>query len=221
MSERAVRLAGLAGVAFVILIGISVVAGGSTPKADASVLKIQKYYVDHRRGLLIANFVGLVATPFALWFAVALREVVQRERLARTYGTALLAGVLITAPMALVGGALQAAPVYVRGAVRQWDPNLLRLVFEADALAFSATSAGIAVFALASAFAIQRSRVLPAYTMWLAGLATVANVATMVSTLGARASALGFLGVMTFGLFILVTGITMAMGNVSSPAPAD
>jgi hypothetical protein len=220
MTDRTVRSAGLAGIVFVILILISVFAGGSMPKPDDSAIKIQKFFIDHRRGLLVGNFVGLIAIPFALWFAVALRELVRRDRLASAYGTALLAGLLVTAPMALVGGALQAAPVYVTGAARQVDANVLRLIFEGQLLAFVGTSAGIATFALASAAAIRRSGALPAYTMWLALLAVAGNVLAMISGLGAKVSPLGIFGVATFGLFVLVTGITMAGGTVTAVDPA-
>ena len=82
MTDRTVRLGGLAGVIFVILIVITIFAGGSMPKPDDSVVKIQKYFVDHRRGLLVSNFVGLVGIPFILWFGVVLRELVRRDRLA-------------------------------------------------------------------------------------------------------------------------------------------
>jgi hypothetical protein len=214
MSDRTMRWGGLAGVVFVVLLVVATSAGGSMPKPDDSVAKIQKYFVDHRGGLLLGNFLALVAIPFALWFAVVLRDAVRGDRLSNMFGNASLVGIAITAPMAMVGGALQVAPVYVKGAAGQYDANLLRLIFDAQGLAFAATSAGIVAFALGSAAAIRRSGALPAYTMWLALLAVVGNVLTMFSVLSAGAAAMGFLGVATFGLFILVTGITMAANKV-------
>ena len=71
-----------------------------------------------------------------------------------------------------------------------------------------------------SAAAIRRSGTLPAYAMWLALLAVVGNIVTMFSDLGPGAAALGFAGVMTFALFILVTGITMAIGKADAAATA-
>ena len=111
MSDRAVRWAGVAGVVFVILILITVFAGGSMPKPDDSVAKIQKYLVDHRGGLLLSNFLGLVAIPFALWFGVVLRDCLRGDRLSNAYGTTLLAGLIATAPMAMVGGVLMLVAV--------------------------------------------------------------------------------------------------------------
>ena len=45
MTGRMIRLGGAAGVVFVVLILISVFAGGSMPKPDDSVVKIQKFFV--------------------------------------------------------------------------------------------------------------------------------------------------------------------------------
>jgi hypothetical protein len=219
MNDRTVRWGGVAGIVFVILILITVFSGGSVPKPDDSVQKIQKYFVDHRGGLLLSNFLGLVAIPFALWFGVVLRETVRGDRLSNAFGTASLAGLIVTAPMAMAGGALQAAPVFVKGAASQIDANTLRLVFDVQTLAFIATSGGIVAFVLGAAAAIQRTRVvLPAYTMWLALLAVAGNIVTMLGSLGAGASGLGIFGVATFGLFILVTGATMAAGKASAGA---
>jgi hypothetical protein len=218
LNDRAVRWAGLAGIVFVVLIIISIVSSGSMPAADDPAEKIRTFFVDHRGGLLAANFAGLLATPFVLWFGVGLREIVRGDRIARAQGTASLAGLLVTAPMAMVGGALQVAAVYVDGAAAKTNPDTLRLLFNAQALAFGATASGIIVFVAGAGLAIRRTGALPAYTTWLAVLAVVGNVVALFSTLGAGASAVGLAGVATFALFILVSGITMAAGR-ATPVP--
>src|SRR5205085_1002885 len=109
----------------------------------------------------------------------------------------------------------QAAPVYVNGEAKTFGADTLRIMLVGQSLAFAATSAGITVFVLAAALAIRRTGALPVYTMWLALLAAVGNVVTMFSTLGSGASGLGLFGVATFALFILVTGITMAIGKAT------
>jgi hypothetical protein len=219
MTDRMVRWGGAAGVVFVVLILISVFASGSPPKPDDSVATIQKFYLDHRGGQLTANFIGLVATPFVLWFGVVLREVVRRDRTSHAFGTALLIALAVTAPMAMIGGALSIAPVYVDGAVGHLDGQVLRLMFDAQGLVFTAASSGLLTFAAASAAAIQRSRALPAYTMWLALLAVVGNIVAIFGALGPGAAAVALAGVLSFALFVLVAGIAMAMGKASA-APA-
>lgn len=217
MTDRVTRLAGVAGIIFVVLLLIGVFGGGSMPLPDDSVAKIRDFYVDHRGALLFINMIELVAIPFALWFAVGLRELLRGDRLSQLLGTASLAGLLITAPMAMAGGALQAAPVYVDGAAKEFGDDTLRIIFLGQSLLFAATSAGITVFVLAAALGIRRTRALPAYTMWLGFLAVVGNIVAMFSTLGAGVAVLGFAGVTTFALFILVTGITMATGRATAP----
>jgi hypothetical protein len=127
---------------------------------------------------------------------------------------------IVTAPIALIGGALNVSVIYIDGAAQTYRPDTLRLVYDTQSLAFAATSAGIAAFALGAALAIRRSGVLPGFTTWLAWLAVLGNVVTMFSVLDAGAATIGLAGVTTFALFILVTGIAMAAGKAKAPAQA-
>lgn len=220
MSDRAVRFAGGAGIVFVVLIVLTILISGSPPMADDAVTKIRDYYVDHRSNLLCANLLGIVAIPFVLWFAVVLREMFRLDRLANALGTFSLAGLLVTAPIALIGGALNVSVIYIDGAAQKYPPDTLRVIYDAQGLAFAATSAGIVTFTLGAALAIRRSTLLPSFTMWLALLAVIGNVVTMFTVLDAGAATIGFVGVATFALFILVTGIMMAAGKTTRPIAA-
>ena len=217
MSDRAIRGAGAAGIVFVILVAITIAISGSPPMADDAVNKIRDYYVDHRSRLLWANLIGMVAIPFVLWFAVVLREMFRGDRLANALGTLSLAGLLVTAPLAMIGGALQVSVIYIDGAAQAYRPDTLRLLWDAQSLTFAATSAGIVAFTLGAALAIRRTGALPRFTMWLALLAVVGNIVTMFTVLDAGAATIGLAGVTTFALFILVTGITMAAGKTNAP----
>jgi hypothetical protein len=108
----------------------------------------------------------------------------------------------------------------VDGFVNTVSADTVQLVFEAQTLLFAATSAGLILFSLTAGLAIQRTGALPAYTMWLAFLATLGNVLTVVSTASSDAAMLGLAGVTTFALFVLVTGTTMAMGKTTVSATA-
>ena len=220
MSERAIRWAGMAGIVFVILIVISVAISGSPPMADDAVSKIRDYYVEYRSNLLWANLLGILPIPFILWFAVVLRELCRSDRLASALGTFSLAGLLVTAPIALIGGALNVSVIYVDGAAQRYSPGTLRIIYDAQGLAFAATSAGIAAFALGAALAIRRSGALPSFTIWLGLLAVLGNVLAMFTVLDASAATMGFAGVTTFALFVLVSGIVMAAAKTNTPASA-
>jgi hypothetical protein len=215
MLERTVRWTGIAAIVFVVLILITVFASGQPPAADDAVDKIRNYLVDHRSALLISNLLGLVGIPLVIWFGVVLREVLRGDRTANALGTASLAGLLVTAPLAIVGGGLTSATVYVDGVADKLGDDSVRIVFEAQSLIFAATSAGLVLFSLAAGLAIHRTKALPSYTMWLAFLTTVANLLTMISTVTAGASVLGLPGVISFALFVLVVGITMTTGKVT------
>ena len=215
MTDRTLRWGGVAAIVFVVLILITVFSAGSPPAADDSVDKLRSYMVDHRSALLVSNLLALFAVPFVLWFAVVLRDAARGDRMANALGTASLAGLLITAPMAMAGGAIQASAVYVDGAADKFSDDTIRIVFEAQTLLFGATSAGLVVFLLANALLIRRTTVLPPYVMWLALLGVVGNLVAMVSVVSAGAAMLGFFGVLSFSLFLLVAGITMAMGKTT------
>jgi hypothetical protein len=214
MQKRTLQWAGVAAIAFVVLTLVSVFASGEPPAADDAVGKIRDYLTDHRSALLVSNFLGLVAIPLIIWFGVVLRDALRGDRTTNALGTASLAGLLITAPMAMAGGAIGSATVYVDGVTDKLGDDSVRIVYEGQTLLFGATAAGLALFALAAALAIHRARTLPLYTMWLAFLAAIGNVIALFSTLAPGASALGLLGVLTFALFVLVVGIVMAIGKV-------
>ena len=220
MNDRMIRWAGVAGIVFVILIVVTIAISGSPPMGDDAVSKIRNYYIDHRSGLLWANLLGVIAIPFILWFAVVLREMFRGDRLTSALGTFSLAGILVTAPLVLVGGALNVSVIYVDGAARTYQPDTLRLMYEAQTLAFVAASAGLVIFALGAALAIRRSGALPGFTMWLAWLAVLGNVVAIFAVLDAGSAMIGFAGVATFVLFVLVAGITMAAGKAKVPAEA-
>jgi hypothetical protein len=218
MSDRIIRWGGVAGIVFVVLIVITIVSAGSPPAGDDSADKIREFMVDKRSALLIGNAIALFAVPFVIWFFVVLREVLRGDVTTNALGTAAVLGVVLTAALAVVGGSMSVVLVYVNGGVSQLGDDSVRIVYEAQNLLFEATSAGLVLMSVAVALAIRRTGALPMYTMWLAGLATLANLVVMTTTLGAGAATIAFAGVATFALFVLVTGITMAMGKATPTA---
>ena len=216
MNDRAIRWAGFAGIVFVVLVVVTIAVSGSPPKPDDSAEKIRQYFVDHRGGVIAGNFVGLFMTSFILWFGVVFRELFRGDRTSSTLGTASLAGILVTVPLAVAGSALQLSAVYVDGAASHLGDDVVRLIYSAQALCFAGASSGLVVFAAAATLAVRRTQVLPSYLMWLGLLAVVGNIAAFFSALGPGSFFLGFAGITTFGLFVLVAGIAMASGKVAA-----
>ena len=214
MSDRTVRMAGIAAIVFVVLVLATLVISGQPPMADDSVGEIRDYFVDHRTAILLSNLLGLIGTPLVVWFAVVFRHVVRgEEATTHALATASLAAVVLTAPMAMVGGALSSAPIYVDGVAEGLGDDAVRLVFEAQLLVFAATGAGLVLFGLTAAMAVQRSGALPAYVTWLGFLVVVGNALAIISVIGSGTALLGLAGVLTLVLFLLVTGVTMALGK--------
>jgi hypothetical protein len=218
MSDRTMRMGGVAALVFVALILVGVLSGGSPPAADDSAEKIRAYFVDHRGALILGNLCGLIGSAFVVWFAVVLREALRGDRLTSALGTASLAGILVTAPLALAGSAVFTAPVWVDGAAEHLGDDAVRLAYLTQNLLFAGTSCGLALCGATTALAIRRSGALPAYTMWLAALVAVGNIVVAVSTVSSDALVLGFIGISTFALFLLVTGIAMLTGKASPAA---
>src|SRR4051794_5378020 len=161
MSNRTIQWGGVAGMTFVVLILITIFGVSQPPMADDAIDKIRSYLVDNRSALLLYNALGLCGIPFVLWFAVVLRHVLRGDDTSNALATASLAGLLVTAPMAMVGGAVSVAPIYLDGAAETLSDDTLRLAFEGQNLLFGATSAGIILFALGAALAIRRTGALP------------------------------------------------------------
>src|SRR5439155_26052094 len=110
---------------------------------------------DHRSALLVSNFIGMLATPFVLWFGVTLRELVRGDRVSSALGTFSLAGLLVTAPMAAAGGVTSVVAVYSDGVANKLSDDTVRTLFTMQSLLFTATAMGIIAFALGAAVAIN------------------------------------------------------------------
>ena len=221
MSDRFVRWGGIAAIVFVVLILFTAFGAGSPPAGDDAVDKIRDYMSDNRSLLLAGNSIALLAVPFVVWWAIVFRELVRGDAVSNALGTGTLAGVLITAPKAMAGGAVSVSVIYLDKGIADASDDVVRLAFEAQNLLFGATAAGIGLMALTAGLAIRRTRALPSYTMWLAFLAVIGNVATIAATLNASAATIGFAGLLSFTLFLLVTGIVMAAGKASPAAAAS
>src|SRR3954452_20056915 len=143
MTDRAIRVAGIAALVFVVLLLIGALAPGSPPSGGASVDEIRTFMTDHRSAILLATLLGILATPFGVWFFVTLRELTRGDTTSNMAGTSALAGIIITACMALVGGAVFAAPLYVDGFTEGAADDTIRLVYSLQFLVFESTTAGL------------------------------------------------------------------------------
>ncbi len=103
-SVRAERSAGWSGLAFLVVLVLSIfVPGGAAPDLSAAPATIGTYFTAHHQGLLISAWLGLPSVAFFLWFAVGVRA-----HLAHAPGAAdglplyALSGAIVTAAAALM-----------------------------------------------------------------------------------------------------------------------
>jgi hypothetical protein len=71
-SRKWERCGALGGIAFVVLVIVSIIIGGSMPKASDSATKILKYFRDNTDGIKVGAFLGGLATVPILWWAGSL-----------------------------------------------------------------------------------------------------------------------------------------------------
>jgi hypothetical protein len=215
-TRRWERLAAGLGIIFVVL---QVAAGamlGGAPALDAPPAEIQSYLVDDGANVLVAAMMGALAAFFGLWFLGSLRTFVERAEGAqgRLSMVAFGAG-LVTITMATTASLPTVALAWDDTAARA-EPGLLQAVWNLNTLALVPIGSSAAVFCLAIALIILRTRVLPA---WLGGIGVLAAAAGVLavfylvaddpdSPLGTPANLGGFLLSM---LFILLLSIFMTI----------
>jgi hypothetical protein len=170
-SPHALRSKGWAGLAFVVLIIVSVALGGAPPDANATAGTIQAYLTAHRHGLLIGGWLAFPTFAFFLWFVVGmggyLRRMSTHDEGLPTY--ALVSGVYTTA-VAFVASLLSTALAFSPAEVM--DPRGLQFLWALNALANGAFLAmGLAVFVFACAHSMRRHNAGAQWVIWLGYLA--------------------------------------------------
>ncbi len=103
-SISAERSAGWSGLAFLVVLVLSIVLpGGAAPDISGTPAAIGNYFTAHHQGLLMSAWLGLPTVAFFLWFAVGVRA-----HLTRAPGAAdglplyAISGAIVTAAVALM-----------------------------------------------------------------------------------------------------------------------
>lgn len=198
----------LAGVVFVALNVVGLVAAGTPPARDASAEKITKYFVDNESGIKLGAILFGVALIFGGWWLGSLWRVIGRletdgPRLAFIAAT----GFILSAALASVAQAMLVVPalrIATLGGASEFAWSLGYVLF-------SFVMATTAVHMLALAALIMWKRFLPTWTAWLALLSAVACA---VATAGAGTEsgffvALQVVGFLTWLLWVLLASLLL------------
>jgi hypothetical protein len=184
MSDRWGRLAPLTGVLFAVLTVAAIVANsGESPKASAGPLKVFAYYAKHRSGVQTSAILFALAFLVLMLFAGALRSYLRRTPAAEGLGALVLAGAVLMAAGALVGGGVEYGLAHNIHSLGLEEARTLNLL--SDEL-FLPILAGGFVFGVCAGIAILRGAALPTWLGWAAiviGIVTIVPPASMFALL--------------------------------------
>lgn len=219
MADR-IRLAGFAGLGFVVVLVLQFAAAPAPPGFDASGAEIRDYLVDNRSGVLAQGFLQVVAITLFAVFLVGLREVLRRADDEGFLATLAVIGGILMGVAVLIGQAAFNAPVWIDGNAQEISDELARLTWSLSYVAFGMSGAGLVLLAGCTAIAGFRHHLVPAAVQWVAAVAALSGFGGFALQLG---SDMGGLGLAAFGaivLFVLVTAIAMVARKMSAVAPS-
>jgi hypothetical protein len=204
--ERSSRgwLVPLTGIAFVVVLIVSIIVGGSPKGADKPAAEVAKWYLDNKNAAEVGAFLGVVAGTLLIFFGAFLRKVFEPGA-----GTMLSILPLVGASIVAVGGAIDGMLLFAAAeAADNISPlqlQTIQAIWDNDFLPFSL---GILVFNWSVGLAVLRSGVLP---KWLGWWGIVFGVVSL-------AGPIGFFGGPGAALWIIIASIMFSMRERSAGA---
>jgi hypothetical protein len=218
MSDR--RIAGGAGVLFVVMNVIAALAPGNPPKFNDPIDKLVQFVVEKDAQIVGGAFVGAISSVFALVFFVGLWRVLRRgEGEGFDFATVFLAGGVATTAVATIGTAIMAVPAFESEQLGTPTSDIVRFAADASGLIFVLLSSLVIAVLLGAALSIFRGRTLPS---WLAALGVLGAAAEVAGGLGVvsdklykQALPLVFLPIM---VWVLATSVSLLTGHEQAGA---
>ena len=102
------RLFPLAGIAFVALVVLTLVIGGSTPGPGDAAAGVASFYDQNEVRQFVTSFVFAATVPFLILFAVGLRSAVGEDR-SPLWGQVAVAGAILAGGVILMTAAIHFA----------------------------------------------------------------------------------------------------------------
>jgi hypothetical protein len=216
VNGRQQRVAGSAGILFVVLFAAGIVLSGSSPPLNASTVKITQYYQNHHAGILVAELLINLASVVLLWFLGGLHASLRRRDEHGLLAPVVLASGAATVALGMVSDLAGTVAGLLAGQHSLADPSLTRALFEIN------TGAHVAFFPLAVltatlAVAILQGAIGARWVGWLSALSSAAClVSAVIGSL--NASMVPPLGLL--GFFITVIALSISMLRDHAPAAA-
>ena len=233
------RVAGIAGVLFVVATAFPGFAAGSPPDPGDPASKFLSYLSSNRSAIIVAQVLAMVGTFFGIFF---FGKVISALRRVGGSGNPLtIAGIIaiaIVATLASIGGALEVVAAFRLNAGEHVDAVTVQALSDASAICFAFIGMPFAALFVSQGLLLRASRA-PSWLgiVWiLAGALEAVGAFTVLNSTGGfspEGAAGLFLGLLPFGLTTLATSITMIVrpgafddeekavaGSVAAPAPA-
>lgn len=174
------------GIGFAVLAIVAFALPGTPPKADDATTDIAAFFTDHRKEVLVGNFLLGVAAILFLWFAGSLRSYLRSGEGGEGRLSAASFGGGVAGIGLLLGGAAILNMFVFEFAKRSGAEDLARAVFDASSAFFAVGAMCFAVFFAAAACSGARSGALPSWAYWsgsvVAVLQLVAGVAVFAES---------------------------------------
>lgn len=196
----------VAGLVFVVLVVIGAFLPGSPPSPDDSVRKIAEYYTGHTGAIKTGAFLtGLAAVAF-LWFLGSLWSTLRRSEDTRRLATIATGGGIVALVLVVASIGLNttvAIAIDSRGATQGVNPKFIYLL---SGVIGGMGNFGVAVLVAATAVAILRTRVFPAWLGWPSAVIALGWIVAgfIVATTNEAIFTVGFIVFLVWLLWILV-----------------
>ena len=207
--DRASRWLIWSGPLFAVVFIVLSFGTGSPPGNGASAAKVMAFYHDHRGGQLASALLAPLGAALLVLFAAQVRMRARALRDGTTGPTVLLAGAVLWGAGLLLGSSITLAQVGAADKKQAEAGLALNQLSNASWIPFIA---GVAVFLIGAGMTGLGTALTP---KWLAWAALVVGVVSL-------AGPGGFLGFFGAPVWILITGITLAIrapARSSTPEP--
>jgi hypothetical protein len=227
MDERAVRrVAAIAGIAFVVLLIVSIVLTIPAPMPNKSAAKIVKWFADHRGAVFTSNVLGGLSTVVFLWFLGYLHH-----RLSDLAGGArALSSIVLTSGVATVTIATLSGLPFAALAVTASRPGVtpsegvVHMLADLNGFGIALIGFGLTVFLAALGLELAQGAIGPRWASWAAYVGAILNLVGSVagffvskSGKGNPAGIAGLIGLVLFLVTVVAISADL-FGSADAPA---
>ena len=219
MEEPAIRrAAAFAGIAFVVLLVVSIVLTIAAPMPDKSTAKILSWFADHRQRVYTSSVLAGLSTVSFLIFLGYLYHAGSRA----AAGARAVSSIVLTSGIATVTIATMSALPYAALAATASRPggspsdDLVHMLDVLNGFGVNLIGFGLSVFLLAVGLLLALGAVRPRWATWVAYAGAVANLigsaAGFYVSKSGKGNPLGFLGFLGLILFLVtVVGLSTSL----------